>query len=271
MARLKLGPNQKFEWNGKIYKTDYDNEMTASPIVIAIDSLKFNLDKKAKELDNAIIKANAQIIILDNYIEKVNSESNTKLQSLDATIGSRTLYWIIAIMILLILMIAVFFFLKSKVSQQQDSLSSVKDTQEKLENEAIQLDTKLIQLLEQKLEVAQNQPQQTKEVDHSLPLKLGEEIHRMRKRLKTMDESRGTQVLNKRLESLEEKINDMGYEFIELLGRSFDDGMELGKTQFIPDDNLKDGERIITRVIKPRITFKDKIIQHGDVVISQGD
>jgi len=63
----------------------------------------------------------------------------------------------------------------------------------------------------------------------------------------------------------------MGYEIIELLGRSFDDGMELGKTQFIPDENLKDGERIITRVIKPRITFKDKIIQHGDVVISQGD
>ena len=37
MARLKLGPNQKFEWNGKIYKTDYDDEMLASPIVIAID------------------------------------------------------------------------------------------------------------------------------------------------------------------------------------------------------------------------------------------
>ena len=86
-----------------------------------------------------------------------------------------------------------------------------------------------------------------------------------------MEESRATQVLNKRLESLEEKINNMGYEIIELLGRSFDDGMELGKTQFIPDENLKDGERIITRVIKPRITFKDKIIQHGDVVISQGD
>ena len=46
MARLKLGPNQKFEWNGKVYKTDYANKLKAPPLVIAIDSLKYNLDKK---------------------------------------------------------------------------------------------------------------------------------------------------------------------------------------------------------------------------------
>ena len=93
----------------------------------------------------------------------------------------------------------------------------------------------------------------------------------MRKRLKIMEESQGTKVLNMRIESLEEKINDMGYGIVDLVGRSFDDGMELDKAQFIPDDNLKSGERIITRVIKPRITFNDEIIQHGDVIISQGD
>ena len=38
MARLSLGPNQKFEWNGKIYKTNYDGEQKTPPIVIAIDS-----------------------------------------------------------------------------------------------------------------------------------------------------------------------------------------------------------------------------------------
>ena len=233
------------------------------------------MEEKSKILDNAIIKANTQIDALDAYIEKVNAERENQIIKLDKeinkTISDRTFYWIITILILLIILIAVFFFLKSKVSKQQDSLSSVKNTQEKLENEAVQLDTKLIQIFEQKLEIAQQQPQQSKEVDHSLPLKLGEEIHRMRKRLKTMEESQGTKVLNKRIESLEEKINDMGYEIVDLLGRCFDDGMELDKAQFIPDEKLKDGERIITRVIKPRITFNDEIIQHGDVVISQGD
>jgi len=274
-ARLELGENQEFEWNGKRYSTNYPEESQTPPLVLEIEAIKANLEEKAKKLDDAIIKANTQIDTLDAYIEKVNTEREKQIttlnQEINKTISDRTLYWIVAILILLIILVAVFFFLRSKVAQQQDSLSSVKDTQTKLERETIKLDTKLIQILEQKLEVAQQQPQKAQEVDHSLPLKLGEEIHRMKKRLKLMDESQGTKVLNKRMESLEEKINDMGYEIIELMGRSFDDGMELDKAQFIPDENLKDGERVITRVIKPRITYKNQIIQHGDVVISQGD
>jgi len=272
-ARMQLGPNQDFEWKGEVYNTRRSGETPS--YILVIEELKTTVEMKTKELDNAILKANDKTATLDEYINQVNAERINQILSLDKsiakTISDRTLYWIIVILILLLILVSVFFFLKSKVAEQQDSLSTVKDTQGKLEKEQIQLDTKLIQLLEQKLEIAQQQPQPAADVDHSLPIKLAEEIHRMRKRLKTMEESRATKVLNKRLESLEEKINNMGYEIIELLGRSFDDGMELGKTQFIPDENLKDGERIITRVIKPRITFKDKIIQHGDVVISQGD
>ena len=270
-ARLELGKNKEFEWSGNRYSTNYPDESKVPPLVLEIEIIKDNLKEKSKELDESIIRANNQIATLDNYIKKVKDDNNNNINSLTKTISDITLYWIIAILILLITLVAVFFFLKSKVSEQQDSLSSVKDTQVKLENESNQLDTKLIQILEQKLEIAQQKPTHTNEVDHSLPLKLGEEIHRMRKRLKIMEESQGTKVLNMRIESLEEKINDMGYGIVDLVGRSFDDGMELDKAQFIPDDNLKSGERIITRVIKPRITFNDEIIQHGDVIISQGD
>jgi len=274
IARLTLGANQKFEWNGKLYKTDYDNEMKASPIVIAIDSLKYNLELKSEQLDKAIATANSQIATLDNYIEKVKDENKSQIKSLDQsinkTISDRTLYWIIAILVLLILLIIVFFFLKSKVTQQQDSLSSVKDTQEKLESDSIKLDTKLIEIFEQKLEVAQQQPQQTQEVDHSLPLKLGEEIHRMRKRLKIMDESQGTKVLNKRIESLEEKINNMGYEIVNLEGKPYDERMTLNVLNIIESDDLSLNEKIISRVIKPRVKYNGEIKQPGDVEVTQG-
>jgi len=267
MERLKPGPNQKFEGNGNVYKTDYDNEMTASPIVIAIDSLKFNLDKKAKELDNAIVNANAQITDLNNYIKKVNSESKNEMELLDKTIIDRTLYLIIATLIVLVIIIFVFFFLKSKVTQQQDSLSSVKDTQKKLELESLKLDEKTIDLIENQLTVLNLQ--ETTEVDHTLPLKVGEEIHRMRKRLKTMEESQGTKVLKKRIESLEDKINDMGYKIVNLEGQTFNEGMTV-EARFIPDENLKDGEEIITRVIKPQINYKDTLIQAAQVEVAQG-
>ena len=268
-ARLDLGKNKEFEWAGNRYSTNYPDESKAPPLVLEIEIIKDNLKQKSKELDESIIKANNQITTLDNYIKKVKDDNNNNINSLTKTISDRTLYWIIAILILLITLVAVFFILKSMVAQQQDSISLVKNIQEKLENEAIQLDTKLIHILEQKLVIAQQKPQQTKEIDHSLPLKLGEEIHRMRKRLKTMEESQGTKVLNKRIESLEDKINDMGYKIINLEGKPFNDGMTI-QAHFVVDENLKNGESIIKRVIKPQINFNENLIQVAEVEVAQG-
>ena len=233
------------------------------------DINKSNL--RIDELREIITTVSDSISATANTIISVKSETDTKISSIYETISKHKLYWAIAIMFILLIVIAVFLFLKLKMIEQSDSLSAVKSTQEKLENEAIKLDEQIIDLIEKQLSVLELQPQQSKEIDHSLPIKLGQEIHRMRKRLKAMEESQGTKVLDKRIESLEEKLNDMGYEIIDLVGRNFDDGMELGKVQFIPDYSLKDGERIITRVIKPQITFNEVIIQPADVEISQGD
>ena len=211
---------------------------------------------------------------LNEYIAKLKNENKNQINSLDQSfnekINNRTLFWIITILMILLLFTIVFFVLKSKVAKQQDSISFVKDIQKKLENEAIQLDAKLINILEQKLDVAQHQPQKTEYIDHSLPLKLGEEIHRMRKRLKTMGESQGTKVLNKRIDTLEEKINDMGYEIVELEGKYFDEGMTLNVLNIIEREDLKENQKIISRVIKPQIKFQNEIIQPGDVEIAQG-
>ena len=261
-ARLKLGPNMDFVYNGKTYKTDYQNEATPSPTIEAIRKI----DKKIDELNAVIDKAESQIVTLD----MLGKDSKSRIQTLYKTITDRTLYWIIAILIVLIIVISIFLVLKSKVTEQRDSLSLVKGAQEKLENESIQLDKNLIQVLEQKLEASNLQPQAVDEADHSLALTVGNEIHRMGNRLKTMDESsHAVKVLNNRLEKLEEEINDKGYEIVDLEGKQFDAGMTV-QARFVPDSNLKDGESIITRVIKPQINFKEKLIQAADVEVSQG-
>jgi len=261
-ARLKLGPKMDFVYNGKTYKTDYENEATPSPTIEAIRKI----DKKIDELNAVIDKAESQIVTLD----MLGKDSKSRIQTLYKTITDRTLYWIIAILIVLIIVISIFLVLKSKVTEQRDSLSSVKGAQEKLENESIQLDKNLIKVLEQKLEASNLQPQAVDEADHSLALTVGNEIHRMGNRLKTMDESsHAVKVLNNRLEKLEEEINDKGYEIVDLEGKQFDAGMTV-QARFVPDSNLKDGESIITRVIKPQINFKEKLIQAADVEVSQG-
>ena len=69
--------------------------------------------------------------------------------------------------------------------------------------------------------------------------------------------------------SREEKINDMGYKIINLEGKPFNDGMTI-QAHFVVDENLKDGETIIKRVIKPQINFNENLIQVAEVEVAQG-
>ena len=269
LARLTLGANQYFEWRGKKYSTNYDGENKPPPTIEFLENLRDSIRTTKLELDGAILELDDAIIKANTLINDISSNVDQKYQTMDETISNRTLYSIIVILVILILFIAFFVFFKLKMGEQIDSLSSIRNTQEKLESEAIDLDKKLLQILEQKLEIANLEPQETHKLDHSLPLTLGSEIHRMRKRLKTMDESQGTKVLNKRIESLEEKLHDMGYEIVNLEGQPFNDGMTV-EAQFIPDENLKEGESIINRVIKPQINYGGKLIQAAEVEVSQG-
>ena len=84
-----------------------------------------------------------------------------------------------------------------------------------------------------------------------------------------MEESHGTKVLNKRIDSLTDKINDLGYEIIKLEGVDFNEGMTI-EANFIPDENLDEGKEIISRVIKPQINYKGKLMQPAKVEVAQG-
>ena len=251
-----------------------DSLLTKEELIVTLEETKeeliVTLEEKEKEINEAIIHANSQINTLNNLIDDVQIDSDKKIKTLNKTITDRTLYWIIIILIILIMVIVTFFFLKSKVTEQKDSLSSVKQTQKKLENESIQLDTKLIQVLEQRIETASHRSQPSSEVDHSLPLTLGNEIHRMRKRLKTMDNSHSTKILINRIDKLEEKISDMGYVIVDLEGELFNEGMNVKVVNRIDSSELKTNEQVIARVIKPHIKFNDEIKQHAEVEVHHG-
>ena len=91
----------------------------------------------------------------------------------------------------------------------------------------------------------------------------------MRNRMKHMDQDdQATKVFRKRLESLEEELNDKGYEMLNLEDKPFIEGMTV-KPSFVTDENMKDGEKIITRVIKPQINYNNVLIQAAEVEVSQ--
>lgn len=117
-----------------------------------------------------------------------------------------------------------------------------------------------------KVEVVSNEST----VDHSFAKRVADEIVRMTTNLSRMDESvKGFKQIKASVRKLEQSLNSNQYELEDLLNKPYDNGMNLQAT-FIEGENLKEGEVIITRIIKPQINYKGKLIQAAQVEVSQG-
>lgn len=108
------------------------------------------------------------------------------------------------------------------------------------------------------------------EQDHSLSIRVADEIVRLKNNLSRMDENiRGYKQIKASVRKLEQSLNSKHYDLEDLLNKNYDNGMNL-QASFIEDENLELGERIITRIIKPQINYKGKLIQAAQVEVSQG-
>jgi hypothetical protein len=106
------------------------------------------------------------------------------------------------------------------------------------------------------------------EINNLLAFKVADEITRMRQRIASMPSAiNGIVQLSKSLDRLEVELNILGFELPILLNQPFNDGMTL-KARFIPSENMKSGERLITKVIKPQINFKGQLVQMAEVEVS---
>ena len=111
---------------------------------------------------------------------------------------------------------------------------------EVLDGEYNALDLKLSEILEKQINAAvlsnKDSPlAEQSEPDHSLPLKVATEIHRMRKRIASMPEgTKGIRPLAKALERLEENLSEQEYEIVDFLGQKYVEGMSVDK-EFVLD------------------------------------
>ena len=106
--------------------------------------------------------------------------------------------------------------------------------------------------------------------DHSFAKRVADEIVRMRTNLSRMDESiKGFKQLNASVRKLEQSLNSNQYELEDLLNKPYDIGNNMEATIII-DEKLEKGESIITRIIKPQINYKGKLIQAAQIEVSQG-
>lgn len=247
------------------------------------DLLKKNTVQK-KQIDGIALQlkdaqSNIQQIadslnITISNVSSTNKKTQSQIQDISQSISSRTLYWIIGIVFLSLVCAIVFLILRNKLTSSTRSFDSqLAKTNETLQTEAIKLDSKLVEILQTQLTILKEESKakgtKSKEVDHKLPLKVGDEIHRMRKRIENMPQDiKGLNALTNSLQRLEDEFNESGYEIEDLMGRKYVDGMKM-EARFVDDPNIPKGEEIITDVLRPQIMFKCSVIQVAKVEVGK--
>ncbi|MBL1145944.1 MAG: hypothetical protein HND54_13440 [Bacteroidetes bacterium] len=213
---------------------------------------------------------------LGTKIQETGQQAETRISELGGDVEKNRLYWIIASLVTLLLGALMYLFLGKRIkSSQTDVETQIRNTKKSLEEESLKLDNKLIEVLETQMKVQQeesrNQPIATNEkADHSLALKVADEIVRMQKNISRMDaDIKGLKPLEKGIERIQANFAANGYEMVNLLNSEYDERMNIDVINFVEDDTLESGKKLISKIIKPQINFNGILIQRAQVEVSQ--
>jgi predicted RNase H-like nuclease (RuvC/YqgF family) len=232
------------------------------------------LDQKVQSNASDIQKTNSE---LNGKITNSETTTNQKFTQVDNSLSKNSLWSIIGILGAIIVSGIVYWLVsKRQTTDKTDVEAQISKTKKTLEEEGIKLDTKLTEVLETQLKLVQEErakipANKSEEIDHSLALKVADEIVRINKNLSNMDAStKGLKQLSASVKRIEDTFAANGYDMPELLNKPFDSRMKIIVANSIADDNLKDGEEIITKIIKPQVNYKGVMIQSAQVEVSVG-
>lgn len=230
-----------------------------------IDSLNGNISI----LKDSLFTVSSQLKHDINQTNNIVSENEAQLSS---SIKTKSVIGIVVLAFITIFGFIISLFLRNKVEHHNSAIEDIKKlqlqlraAQQKLEEESILLDNKLVELLEKKIDTT------SKDIiiDHSLVLKVADEITRIELNLSRMDPSiKGYKQLTKGVERIKNNFLAKGYEIADMLGKPYNEGMRIN-ADFVLDESLKPGTRLITSIIKPQVTFNGEMIQKAIVTVTQ--
>lgn len=238
-----------------------------------LDILYTKAENQEKQIDS--LKSETKINIrnmandLGTKIQQTEVTAKDSISKLDKNVSQNRLYWIIVTLVILLLGGIVYWLLGKRIqTSKNDVETQIKNTKKSLEEESIKLDSKLVEVLETQLKVKQEKKTFTKEPDHSLVLKVADEVTRILMNLDVMDkEIRGYKHLKKYSESILDNLKAYGYEIPALLGQPYSSGLNMVATLEY-DDTIEQGKQIIKRIIKPQVNYNNKMIQAAKVIVA---
>ena len=262
------------------YAKTNDTLVSKSELLKTINSQNKNFDTKIKnlsvELNEKETMFKNQLTILESTLDSnkvvINGIKNQSLnngeniKSLGVSLTQKQQYGLILIGFSLSLLLLVYIILNKKRNEDTKKLAA---KQKEIFEKQIEDGQQLADWLSNQSIIVTTDAKN--EIDHSFAKRVADEIVRFTTNLSRMDESiKGFKQLSASVRKLEQSLNANHYELEDLLNKPYDIGMNL-QANFISDENLKEGESIITRIIKPQINYKGKLIQAAQVEVSQGE
>lgn len=233
-----------------------------------LDSLRTNQQQQTENVKTLANKIGADI-------SDANQKIDNNVSTLSKSINSRTWLGALGILIAIGLLACAYYILRRKISSGATTIDKIRSAQEGLETaqkamqeESVKLDSKLVELLDKKIEATPT-PTANEQADHTLALKVADEIVRIETNLSRMDTSvKGYKQLAKAVERIRTNFLANGYEIVEMLGKPYSEGIK-ASVSFETDELLAEGEQRITGIIKPQINYKGKMIQSAQITVSQ--
>lgn len=231
-----------------------------------IDSLKNAIEQNTKN-----IKTTAEQ--LGVKIDETNASLGRKADSSD--VKSKVIWGGGFLLLLVILGSIVYCLLHKRISKGNADVHALREKAEKI-NEDILNQFSLEMAEMQKISSSLDALSKTAtnvgtagDSDHSLIKALADRITFMEMTLYRMDSSiKGHKPLSKSIRQMKNNLLANGYELVEMLGKPYDEGMRV-TANFIEDEKLEEGQKIITAVIRPQINYKGQMIQAANITVSQ--
>lgn len=241
------------------------------------DSLSSNmriLNNQYESVKQELSKANKELDTKVNDSEKLN---DVKFSNVKDSLERNTLYWILAF--LTTALISTLFYLFISRRQKTDKnyvISQLNITKNSIEENLVTEYSKLTELMKSQLELEKQKfiSQQKNDIiepDHSLALKVADEITLIERNLKYMDvKTKGLKQLSASVRKLKDNLAANGYEIQEMLGKKYHEGMKVIVSNSVPDDSLEPGQEIISKILKPQVNYNSKMIQAAQIEVSIG-
>lgn len=277
---LKIHLNQKIDSINKsnnLYIKELNDRINRNSRILnrINDSIENNtnqindLNQSKGQLITGIKILNTDVEDIKGKLNKTSKKIDSEVLNINEILDSNSTIDILIFISIFIIVVLSFLTLRKKFRTDSSIVEEkIIDTRKKLESQNIELDKKLIELYNTRLEKEKENSIDDNKVDHSLSLKVADEIIRMEKNLQNMSsDTKGVKQLARALKSIKDTFQINGYEIVEMIGKPYKEGMNT-IANFVPDENLDKGQQIITRIIKPQVNYNGVMIQSSQIEVS---